>query len=274
MDSIKLKNGVVKKLGNNFAPLSYNWPWYGDYPQTPIIPRSEWKGLCDQIGTGPDWFFLPPTHDQNGVGQCNPEATAGALESQRLKQGLPLVMLSAGDLYDRINGGSDNGSTLEDGIRESFNGIATVEDCGGNIWRKGSWHAGTPSQRKPYRTLEVYLCPSFDACFSAVLQGFDLVSGILWYNNYTPDNDGWLPQRGTGQPGGHAVHGYKPTYRGNDYGIWHENSWGNSYGLIVNGIGGLCVFPESVYGRDIGGWWAIRSITDTGDGGLPPLSGG
>jgi hypothetical protein len=115
--------------------------------------------------------------------------------------------------------------------------------------------------------LEAYLCPTFDHCFSAVLEGFDLVSGIWWYDSYArSDADGWLPAPG-GRKGGHAVHGYRPTYRGNEYGIAHKNSWTPRFG-----VNGRCVFPERCYqAHDIGGWWAVRSIVD--EGGIVPPEG-
>ena len=270
MHSFIDSTGQERFLGNIEAQVRFAWPKYGDTPAAPKIDRAQWKGLIDKLpgAAGPDSPYLSPTHDQNGVGQCNADGSTSAMESQRLKQGLPLVMLSAGDLYHRINGGSDRGSLLEDGLRESFSGVATVEQCGGNIWRKSGWRSGSAEQRRPYRLLEAFICPTFDHCMSAVLMGFDLVSGIMWYSNYEPGSDGWLPA-GRGGGGGHAVHGYKPTYRGPEFGIWHKNSWGQRWGLTWNGVGGLCVFPESAYRGPVGGWWAVRSMTDTGAGDLP-----
>ena len=145
-------------------------------------------------------------------------------------------------------------------------GLASVEIVPYLDWQRQ--HPGASEDHKNHVVLEAFLCPTFDHCMSAVLQGFDLISGILWYSNYKPDSDGWLPA-GRGNSGGHAVHGYKPTYRGNTFGIWHKNSWTNSWGYSHNDIGGLCVFPESAYRGPVGGWWAIRSITDTGSQTLP-----
>lgn len=269
MLSIVDSNGVRRFLGNNLEPLKMRWDHFGTNPVAPLIPRDQWKGLVDALpgGSSCDWPYLNPAHDQDGVGQCNADATTGAMESQRSKQGLPYVALAAGDLYGRINGGSDNGSTLEDGLAESIaRGVGSVQTYGGDIWSRG--RAGCPqSERDAYRVVECLLCPTFDHCFSAVLQGFDLISGIMWYDGWNTDSQGWLPSSGRGQGGGHAVHGYKPTYRGGDFGIWHQNSWGK-WGLSATdlfgqtGIYGLCVFPESIFGSSIGGWWAVRQVTD------------
>jgi hypothetical protein len=98
---------------------------------------------------------------------------------------------------------------------------------------------------------------------SAVLKGRRIISGILWYDNYNTDADGWLPSP-RGNAGGHAVFGYKPARRRGVYGIRHQNSWTTSYG-----IGGRMVLPESSYVGPVGGWWAIREVVD--EGGVVPI---
>lgn len=259
MDFIIDSTGTKRYLGNNPSLLMASWPVYGETPDTPVFDKDQWKARVDALpgGTGPEWPYLSPVHDQDGVGQCNADATTSAMESCQLKMALPPVLLSSGDLYHRINGGRDRGSLLEDGLLESMKGIASVEDCGGNIWKQGKWRLGTPENRAKYRVTEAFLCPTFKHIFSAGLAGFDIISGVWWYDDaFNPDRDGWMPDRGRGNRGGHAVHGYKPTYRGNDYGMWHKNSWTPNWGL-----NGLAVFPEAFYAQGgVGGWWAVRSI--------------
>jgi len=261
-----LDDGSVVKLGNLIpaAAPSSDWPVYGGVPNTPLIPRSEWRDRIDAAGTGPEVGWpLPYVHDQQDVGMCNCSATASAMESTRAKQGLPVRRLSAGDLYRRICfNGRDSGSLLEDGIRVAMaEGLPSVETCPYMDWRND--RAAAAPERRQNRVLEAFLCPTFDACMSAVLSGFDLISGIMWYDSFfRPGPDGWLP-RPAGNSGGHAVHGYKATRSGDTFGIWHKNSWKPSWGL-----GGCCVFPESAYGGPVGGWWAVRSVTD--EGGVVP----
>jgi hypothetical protein len=228
-------------------------------PKTRLIPRSEWDHFIKEYPLTHDHPFLPPVRDQNGVGSCNAEATVSAMQFCRNMQGLTPVSLSSADLYHRINGGADRGSLLEDGIREAMaNGVGTSATCG-DLWKNGYWKGPASSaERAKYRVLEAYLCPTFDHCFSAVLQGFALISGIMWYSNYNPDQDGWLP-RGSGSAGGHAIFGYCPTKRGSTYGIWHQNSWGRSWGW-----NGRFVIPESHYAGPVGGWWAVRAMVDEG----------
>jgi hypothetical protein len=186
------------------------------------------------------------------------------MESTRAKQGLPVRKLSAGDLYRRICfRGRDSGSLLEDGIRVAMaEGLPTTDTCAYLDWKTD--HAASASERVQNRVLEAFLCPSFDHVMSAVLSGFDLISGIMWYDSYRPTaaTGWWLPKPGGGA-GGHAVHGFKATRRGNEYGVWHKNSWTPSWG-----DNGCCVFPERSYAGQVGGWWCVRSVTD--EGGVVP----
>ena len=259
MNEFQLPDGTTRRLGNIVPLKDTIGPVFGEATNTRLIPRSRWDSLLANYQPGPDHPFLPPVHDQNGVGQCNASATVAAMEFCRAMQGLPHVSLSAADLYHRINGGRDQGSLLADGIREAVGrGVGTTQTSG-YLWKSGSWKGPAPdAERARYRVIEAYLCPTFDHCFSAVLQGFALISGIMWYSNYNPDRDGWLPQ-GSGGAGGHAVFGYKPTKRGSTYGIWHQNSWSAGWGLS-----GRCVFPEPSYAGPVGGWWAVRAIVDEG----------
>lgn len=264
MTSFIDQSGVERFLGNidpGHDATRYAWPVYGDVPACPLVPRSEWDALVED-NAGPDDPFNSPAHDQNGYGMCNASATAAAIEDCRAMAGLPPVRLSGGDLYRRICGGSDRGSLLEDGIREAMRGgIASVEAVPYLEWRRAP--AGAAEDAKRFRVLEAFLCPTFDHCYSAVLRGFRLITGILWAGNYDPGPDGWLPApRGNG--GGHAIKGYKPTRRGNRYGIWHRNSWAR-WGL--NGTGDF-VIPEAAYGGPVGGWWAVRAVV-TEDGNTP-----
>ena len=256
-----LPNGEIRRLGNNEVDesiVSASAPVYGTAPDSPIIPRDRWDELLKAYEDGPDDPHLPYVHDQDGVGQCNCDATTALEESLRMVQGLEFVKLSPADLYDRINGGSDNRSSLPAAMKEmTTRGVGTAATSG-LLWHKGMKTASA-EERARFMVLEVFLCPTFDHYFSAILSGFKGVSGIRWFNNYTPDSQGWLPQ-GSGKYGGHAIFSYKPTKRNGIYGLWHQQSWGEKYGPFK----GRFVIPEPAYQNNCGGIWVGRAVTDEG----------
>ena len=58
-----------------------------------------------------------------------------------------------------------------------------------------------------------------------------------------------------------------PAKRANGtYGIVHQNSWSTAWGKS-----GRFVIPETAYTGPVGGWFAIRSVTD--EGGVIPQEG-
>jgi hypothetical protein len=261
--------GIERFMGNLMpeSGLAYAWDYFAD---ADVIPRGEWPALIQAFPAGPDDPTLTYVHDQDGVGQCNCDCSVAIVETCRIRAGLPAVKLSAADLYDRINGGQDQGSLLEDALEElRTRGVGTAETCG-TLWKRGMRQASA-EERARFKALEWVLCPTFDHLMSASIRGWLINSGIMWHSNFKPDGDGWLPSRGSGQPGGHSVMGYKPAMRegrgGTEFGIWHQNSWTAQWG-----VGGRCVFPESAYKGPVGGWFAIRVVT-TEEGDIPAPAG-
>jgi len=253
---------VKRAMGLKFGKPRLAWTEFGSTPNTPLIPRANWKPVDLAV-------FLPPVHDQDGIGQCASSSACTVLEACRRQAGLPYVFLSAGDLYGRVNGGRDEGSMLEDNLAELMNnGVAQVSADAPYLWRRGQ--ASPASARQPHRVVEAYLCTSFDAMASAIQQGFLIQHGLMWFDNFEPDANGWLPSRGRGQAGGHALCGYGIAQKTDGtWGIMTRNSWGSSWGKAGN-----CIIPESLFDSTIGGFWAVRAVVQTPDANFPapPLS--
>jgi hypothetical protein len=181
------------------------------------------------------------------------------MEFKRAVQGLPFVRLSGGDLYRRICGGQDQGSTLEDGLHAAMTaGIASVATVPSLDWQRD--HQGAAQERPCYRVLEAFICPTFDHMFSAAIAALPLIIGIPWYSGYVPDADGWLKPMAGRMVGGHALMSYAPAKRGATYGLHTQNQWQTSWG-----IGGRCVVPEQSFTQQVGGVWAVRSVVDEGN---------
>lgn len=245
--------GHERFLGNINAPLKVQWRTYGDDPTTPMIHRDKWKPISLKPWTS-------PVRDQDGIGSCNAHAIITALESCRRFAGLDTPLLSPGHLYGRINGGRDQGSTLEDGMAEIRDvGVCTAAKCPELEWRRRT--PESIDECKLYRMTEVWLCPTFDHLASAILSGYHCVIGIPWHDNFEPDRDGWLPSSPRGRSGGHALCRDGLAQRGGQWGLDGPNSWGTRWGKD-----GYCVIPESLFRGPIGGWWAARvSVQEDGD---------
>lgn len=238
-----------RSMGLIMEAPKLKWVEFGSTVQTPIIPRAQWKPIKFTA-------FLPPVYDQDGVGQCASSACCTTIETAARMAGTPIPKLSAGDLYSRVNGGRDRGSLLEDNLDEAGKGVALASRVP-YIWngRKAN-DAATVAERARFRIVEAYWCKDFDAMASAIQQGFIVEHGLMWHNNFKPDADGWLPAKGVGGGGGHALCGYGLVERNGVYGIATRNSWGSGWGR-----GGDCVIPESLFGSNIGGFFAVRVVT-------------
>lgn len=244
-----LHSDTPRAFGLIMEAPKLKWAEFGSTPNTPIIPRSQWKPVKYSS-------FLPPVYDQDGIGQCASSACCTTIETAARMAGTPIPKLSAGDLYSRVNGGRDRGSLLEDNLDEAQKGVALASRVP-YIWngRKAS-DAATVAERSRYRIIEAYWCKDFDAMASALQQGFIVEHGLMWKDNFKPDADGWLPARGVGGGGGHALCGYGLVKRGEVWGIATRNSWSASWGR-----GGDCIIPESLFGSNIGGFFAVRVVT-------------
>lgn len=246
--------GFARAKGNLPPPKGkkYAWKKFGASPNVPLIPRSDWK----EVDLSP---YLPDVKDQDGVGACNAFAAVTALEGGRAQAGLPYVKLSPGYLYGNINGGTDQGSMLEDGMAWLIeHGTCASSVVGDLEWRKGRQRPqAARDQEKYFRVVEAYICPSFDAIASALQQGFFIVEGLMWYDDFAPDRDGWITSGRRGG-GGHALCGYGTAQRNGNWGVRTRNSWSTQWG-----VNGNCVLAEPLFGREIGGYWAVRSVVQS-----------
>jgi hypothetical protein len=227
------------------------YPVFGERPTARLIPRAEWIPC--------DWsHFITRVLDQDGTGACNAFASVQAIHMLRAAAGLPYVELSAGNLYGRINGGRDAGSTLVDAIRElERRGVCRAALVGQLEWQPWRWPKNWQEDAIRFRVLEAWDCPTFDHIASAVQLGFGVNIGILIGTNFEPGTDGWVPDR-KGRAGGHAMCAVGLERKGDVWGIKVVNSWGEKWGRK-----GYAIIPES-YFRDVV-WtdgWAVRVVVD------------
>lgn len=250
---IAIIDGVERKLGcwpRTLRPGAL-YPVFGSRPSARVIPRDQWQEV--------DWsHFVDVVMDQDAQGACNAFASVQAVHVLRRMGGLPFVRLSAGNLYGRINGGRDAGSTLADAIRElETRGVCRAELVPELEWRPHRWPPGWQEDARRFRVIEAWDCPSFDHIASAIQLGFGVNIGILIGSNFTPGPDGWIPPR-SGRAGGHAMCAVGLARKGNTWGVKIVNSWGPRWGQR-----GFGIIPESYFRDQL--WtdgWAVRVVVD------------
>lgn len=245
-------------LGNVMpkAGLKNKWVKVGETNRIVSIPRADWKEISLEA-------FLPPVRDQGQIGKCNAEATVNAFMTARKISGLSFQDLSDDYLYaqicfkDQWGRRQDSGSLLEDGLKwMTDNGTCTRNTVRDGNWNPREFPAQAATEATEFTVEEAYLCPDFDAVASAVQQGFPVIVGIDWSNNFfSVDQDGWLPMQRGGSAGGHAIMCYGVTQRNGVWGAQCRNSWGSSWGKAGN-----FVIPEQHFQGMVGGYWAVRSV--------------
>jgi len=219
-----------------------------------IIPRDKWEPRDNR-------HLVRRIFDQNGIGSCASEATVQAVESCRALAGLDNVFLSPGNLYGRVNGGSDHGSTLGMNLKEiTTRGVCTEALVPHIDWQ--NWNApGWLEEAAKYRALELYAADNgdFDACISAILCGYTAVFGIMVGKNFYPDAEGWVPDYVSGT-GGHGLIGIGVGYRNGVWGVQTANSWGSNWGW-----GGFLYLPESYFKTYSEDAFCLRAVVDPED---------
>jgi len=253
MATVALIAGVERVLGclpRTAYPGSV-YPVFGTSRGGRLIPGAEWRPC--------DWsHFITRVLDQGRTGACNAFASVQAIHLLRAAAGAPYVELSAGNLYGRINGGRDAGSTLVDAIRElELRGVCRASIVPHLHWQPSRWPKGWEEDAKKFRVLEAWDCPTFEHIASAIQLGFGVNIGILIGANFIPGPDGWIPSR-VGRAGGHAMCAVGLAQKYNQWGVKVVNSWGPDWGQR-----GMAIVPES-YFRDAF-WtdgWAVRVVVD------------
>lgn len=255
--------GEIRVLANiqppKFRGVPFgDWPVYGDFPQTPMIPRSQWKPVSYNK-------YFPAVKDQDGIGACNAFDTVNIVQGCRNMAGLPDVDLSCGYLYGNINGQQDQGSMLEDALAWMVeHGTPPSSIVGDLSWKKSTWPANASKEAANYRVVQAYWCPTFDHLGSAIQSGFLCSVGIMWADGDNVDSDGWIPTNPRGSQGGHAIARGSLENRNGKWGLGGPNSWSPRWG-----VAGYMTIPENRFGSQVGGHWAVKVVSDFGGSDAP-----
>lgn len=190
----------------------------------------------------------PPVYDQGQIGSCTANSIAGALEFDRLKQGLQDFVPSRLFIYynERAMEGtvnSDSGAMIRDGIKS----VGTLGDCPENLWPyDGSPFPPNPkltqkptqacyAQALKYKAIQYQrLSQILNQLKGCLASGYPFVFGFTVYESFESNTVAQtghapLPSPREAVIGGHAVMavGYDDSHQ------WFiiRNSWGTGWGL-------------------------------------------
>lgn len=170
--------------------------------------------------------------NQGQYGSCNGWMIATMIAKGRVRRGLPRVDLSGAYAYSLMNGGRDQGSTLDQSMAcGTIQGIATLDTVPADrIYRHQYDKAKADAEAKQYKAFECYTARTEQEIFSGLVCGFDCGLAVHAGNNFMRIDRG-IAGSDNG-PGNHAVAAD---------GCWYdeelgelvadtENSWGRGYG--------------------------------------------
>lgn len=266
------QTGMLRRLGTLTPPKGFvsAFPVFEDSVQT-LSDADLLEIARSGIADGRKRFDSSFIKNQRSHGSCNGFAGAGALTRARVRRGLKRVDLSGAYLYSLINGGSDNGSALEDGMKVmQSKGIASEALVG--------WDAIYPNrQNKPaadaealrYQGFECYATRTLPGTFTAVALGFDIVVAVHVGSHFEDVDTEGVPGRANG-PGNHAVGADGLTcVHGNQLALTNFNSWDVVYGQQ----GRMCLTQDHL-AQPISNhtFYAIRSTEDDPNAVNPPVA--
>lgn len=227
----------------------------------PTIPQSQW--------TEQDFRpFAPPVKDQDGEGACVAFSGTTLHQTSRALQGMSFVDLSCGHLYGQINGGGDNGATVEDALTAlEKTGQCTTALVDDMTWQTRKWPAGVGPEAARFKVEIGGEVTTFEEICSLLEVSQLTAIGIDCGRNFNPSSAGVLPNQ-SGAGGGHGlpVLGKKLIN-----GVWYliiRNSWNTGWGDA-----GDCYMPRSYIDAAGGGHYTITaSADDPNDVNNPPVA--
>lgn len=269
-DIIIDRNGEPRMLGCLLPPPGFvcAFPVFEDAVQTlteAMILDIARSGTAD----GRTRFDNTFIRNQKQRGSCNGFAAAGALTRARVRRGLERVTLSGAYIYSRINGGRDQGSALDDGMKEVQQYGACTEELVGwdQVFRNQYDTAKADAEASRFRAFECYQTKTMLGLFTAVALGWDVVVAVHVGSHFETLNSEGVPKVDHG-PGNHAVGADGLIcVSGNKPALTNFNSWGLTFGRE----GRMCLTWDNLAeSSNNHAFYAYRSTTDDPQGNNPP----
>ena len=173
----------------------------------------------------------PAVLDQNGYNCC---AGCSGTMGHRLAEiiaGNADPLDSVADLYDRCNGGVDEGADLADCVAAmQADGVAPSSLVPNWQIPIEAKIPGVDAARLANPLEGATFLPNQAALLAALQAGTPVYYGIIVTNRFNPDAHGYIGPYGGIAEGGHAVLGLGVSATSNGYAIITRNSWGSDWG--------------------------------------------
>lgn len=170
--------------------------------------------------------------NQRSHGSCNGFSTAAAVTKTRVLHGQPRVDLSGAFAYSQMNGGRDNGSTLDDGMEVCQRIGIAPESFGGwdRIWQR-DYGQDAYEAAKRFKVEEAFVIDSDLELASAILCDYIPVVAVHVGSGFDSVGTDGVSRGGAGV-GNHSIHldGYKWSDSLNCLIYDNEGSWGSGWG--------------------------------------------
>lgn len=274
----KLPNGDSVRTGN-IKPETRPITGFAQYPKEDLYDFDEVMRILtnadrqrsQQIG------FCRKVTNQGQRSSCNAYAAGRALEKARGFTGQDAVELGHEFIYAYINGGKDQGSHLNAGMRH----ITTDGCCPRNMipyqaYKMGDVGIEAKRVAKNFRAFECYELPKdpttfWQAAITALCRREPIVVAVHVGRQYMSSGKVAGFDRG---PGNHAVHADDVAFTQTKPTSWEHllvdvaNSWGNGWGLGGRSYHQLKHFIEPLKWHAM---YAIRSAVTNPDEKSPTL---
>ena len=235
MNSVVLPDGSVKGLGHLPPNRPCKLKAFKDAVPNPQLTNSEILTLINDPNRTSRRVLFGDTWIQQGnqgqYGSCNGWALASAASKIRYLGGLTDGMVLSGSYtYSKMNGGSDNGSSLSDDIDvlETYGAPPASVVTASMIYPRLQ-PENADQLAAQHKGLVMYSCETQQEVLSAIALGFPVVVCLQvagQWENFS--GTGILPSY-SGQ-GNHAIHADGLVYQGGQFLLDCCNNWGLNWG--------------------------------------------